>query len=85
MLNMVRARTLEHAAFAAEYREQFGDRVLSPELPERIVIPASQRDAVPLEFYTDAAAGEPRTFFRNLASELLEKIGLTAALPRARA
>lgn len=78
VLNQVRARTNEHATFAAEYREQFGDRVLSPELPERIVIPASQRDAIPLEFYTDASAAEPREFFRSLAGELLEKVGISA-------
>lgn len=76
LLNQVRSRTLEHAGFVAEYRAQFGDRVLTPALPERIVIPASQRDGVPLEFYGDANAIEARTFFRRLAGELLEKIGM---------
>ena len=35
--------TLEHAAFVEQYRAQFGSRVLSPVLPERTVIPESQR------------------------------------------
>lgn len=75
ILNNVRTHTLEHSAFVEQYRAQFGSRVLSPVLPERTVIPESQREGVPVEFFQDRKAPETREFFHRLAGELLERVG----------
>lgn len=72
MLNGVRPHTREHAAFISGYEEMFGNTVLQPYLPERIVIPASQRDCIPLEWYDDPGAREIRPFFQTLARRILE-------------
>lgn len=74
ILNNVRSYTLEHATFVEQYREQFGSRVLNPVLPERTVIPESQRHGVPVEFFPDRRADETRDFFHQLAAELLRRV-----------
>lgn len=81
LLNNVRAQTNEHAAFVQSFVELFGERVLQPSLPERIAIPAAQREGLPIEHFADAGAQDVRRFFRQLAINLFR--GAPAAQPEA--
>lgn len=79
IINGVRPTTGEHAAWVDEYRKQFGDAVLEPPLPERIVFAEAQRLKVPLEFYMARGAAEPRGWFRHIAEQLIERTGISAS------
>lgn len=78
IINGVRPTTGEHAAWIEQYRKQFGSAILEPPLPERIVFAEAQRQKLPIEFYLGRGAAEPRTWFREIAAQLLKRIGWAA-------
>ena len=88
IINGVRPTTGEHAAWVEEYRKQFGTAVLEPPLLERIVLAEAQRLKTPIEFYAGRGAFEVRSWFRQIAGELVERTGIAspnAASPNAMA
>jgi chromosome partitioning protein len=70
VVNRVRPQSVEHQFRIDEMREMFGDRVLEPAMPERVVLQQAQGSATPIHLWPGESAEDAAKAF----SRLLEQV-----------
>lgn len=72
IVNRVRPQSIEHQFRVNEMREMFGDYVLSPLLPERVIVQQAQGSATPIHLWPGESAEEMAGHFTTLLGAVLD-------------
>lgn len=78
VVNRVRPQSVEHQFRIDEMREMFGDRVLEPVLPERVVLQQAQGSATPIHLWPGESAEEAARSFDVLLDKIRRDVALAS-------
>lgn len=70
VVNRVRPQSVEHQFRINEMREMFGDKVIEPAMPERVVLQQAQGSATPIHLWPGESAEEASRTFTSLLQRI---------------
>ncbi len=76
VVNRVRPQSVEHQFRINEMREMFGDKVIEPAMPEKVVLQQAQGSATPIHLWPGESAEEAARTFTSLLRRILSDVSI---------